>query len=287
MSNYQEIRYASADGLELYARDYSHPQPKATILCMPGLTRNSADFDFICRRLNKHYRLIAVDQRGRGHSEYDPNPENYLPATYIGDMLGLLDHLGIADVLLLGTSLGGLMAMAMVSLQPERFSGYILNDIGPQIEAAGLGRIQAYVGEPELASSWEDAVVKSKAVHGGELLALSDKDWLAFCRAIYRQREDGQLELAYDPAIAEPMKRIPEQPVELDVWSHFTAMADKPALVIRGSHSDILSLECLQKMRDIKPALEFCSVAERGHAPLLNEPEAVQAIEGFLTENFG
>jgi len=287
MSSYREVKYWSVDGLELYARDYSHPEPKATILCMPGLTRNSADFDFICERLNKHYRLIAVDQRGRGRSEYDPNPENYLPATYVGDMLNLLDSLAISEVLLFGTSLGGLMAMVMVPLQPERFSGYILNDIGPEVGPAGLVRIKAYVGAPATATSWEDAVVKSKAVHAGELLALSEAGWLGFCRAIYRQRDDGQLELAYDPAIAEPMQQPQEEPVEQDLWGHFMGVKEKPVLVLRGSSSDILSAECLQKMRAIKPELAFCSVANRGHAPLLDEPDAVEAIEDFLAENFG
>ena len=138
MADYQDIYYQSQDGLKLYARDYTHDSPRATVLCMHGLTRNSADFEGIANHLAGDYRLVVVEQRGRGNSQWDENPENYQPAVYVRDMFTLLDHLGLEQVVLLGTSLGGLMSMIMTAMQPGRFQAAILNDIGPVLNPVGL-----------------------------------------------------------------------------------------------------------------------------------------------------
>ncbi|MCR8922883.1 alpha/beta hydrolase [Dasania sp. GY-MA-18] len=284
--NYQAVWYQSNDGLKLYARDYvcqrSNQQAKATILCLHGLTRNSADFDFICSHLSKDYRLIAADQRGRGLSSYDPQAENYHPGIYVQDMLTLLNTLSIPKVILLGTSLGGLMSLMLSAMVPERITASILNDVGPELDASGLARIQEYVGKQTPVTNWQQAVVQARKINAKELPDLNASDWESFTRAIYRENEQGQPVLAYDPAIAQLMNANKTTAAPPDLWPLFELIAHKPLLLIRGQTSDILTLDCVHKMQSIKPTMEYCEVANRGHAPLLNEPQSLTAIEQFL-----
>lgn len=282
MKAYTDVWYQSGDGLTLHARDFPHATPRATILCMPGLTRNAADFDFICQHLSDTYRLIAVDQRGRGLSAWDANPENYNPLMYVTDMFTLLDVLALPSVILLGTSLGGFMAMLMAAMQPERVSALILNDVGPEIDPQGMARIQGYVGTPQIANNWDEAMMRTRAVLANELPDLNDDDWWNITRALYRETPAGKFELAYDPAIAGPADGA-KSTIELPtLWAQFELLINKPLLLIRGAASDILARECVDKMRTIKTDMHYCEQPNRGHAPLLNEPESVRAIDAFL-----
>ena len=283
--DYQDIWYTSHDGLKLYARDYSAQQAglsRGTILCMPGLTRNSADFSIVANHMRKHYRVIAVDQRGRGNSNNDPNPLNYHPGCYVEDMFCLIDHLQLNNIILLGTSLGGLMSLIMASIKPELFNGIILNDVGPEVDTAGLNRIQAYVGKQPVVNNWQDAIQQAQATNQQALPDLDHVAWERFTRAIYREGEEGQLELAYDPAISLNMKVADDASVQADLWPQFTASNKKPMLVIRGESSDILSIDCVKKMCAIHKALVFCQIPNRGHTPLLDEPESLRALKTFL-----
>lgn len=282
MKAYVDIWYQSNDGLTLHARDFPHATPRATILCMPGLTRNAADFDFICQHLSDGYRLIAVDQRGRGLSAWDTHPENYNPLVYVNDMFALLDTLALPSVILLGTSLGGFMAMVMAAMQPQRVSALILNDVGPEINPQGMARIQGYVGNQQVVNNWDEAVVRTRAVLANELPDLADDDWDNIARALYRENPAGKLELAYDPAIAGPVDSAKSAIALPTLWAQFELLQNKPLLLIRGAASDILARECVDKMRAIKPDMRYCEQPRRGHAPLLNEPESVQAIDAFL-----
>lgn len=284
MAEYEDIYYQSGDGLRLYARDYTHSSPRATILCMHGLTRNSADFAGIADHLAPHYRLIVVEQRGRGNSAWDSNPSNYQPAVYVQDMFTLLDHLGLEKVVLMGTSLGGLMSMIMVLMQPQRFSAVIMNDIGPVINPAGLERIKDYVGKSVSVSSWEDAVAQQKDVNGKEFPDFSDAQWLEFARALYRENDEGVPVLAYDPAISKPMNEAQDEAVPPDLWPAFEAMKPLPVLLIRGVLSDILAPECVAEMRSRKPDLVVAEIPARGHAPILDEPASIGAIDPFLED---
>ena len=158
MANYDDVWYSSHDGLNLYARDYSkalkNNKDAITLLCMHGITRNSADFEDICNELADRYRLIVVDQRGRGLSDYDPNPTNYNPLVYVQDMFLLLEKLKLSSVVLLGTSMGGTMAMIMAAMNPDKVQGLIINDIGPEIGKTGLERLKGYVGKSAPVSNW-------------------------------------------------------------------------------------------------------------------------------------
>jgi pimeloyl-ACP methyl ester carboxylesterase len=282
MADYTDIHYQSADGLTLYARDYAHPAPRATLLCMHGLTRNSADFAGIADHLAEHYRLVVVDQRGRGQSQWDTNPQNYQPAVYVQDMFLLLDRLGLDKVILMGTSMGGLMSMIMAAMQPERLRAVILNDIGPVINPAGLERIKGYVGKSGPVANWEEAVAQAREINGREFPDFDEGDWLRFARALYRENDAGVPVLAYDPAIAKPMAEDQDAAVPLDLWPAFDALKPIPALVVRGALSDILSPDCVVEMQARKPDLQVAEIANRGHAPTLDEPACTAAIERFL-----
>jgi pimeloyl-ACP methyl ester carboxylesterase len=281
---YKDIWYQSADGLKLYARDYPGPEDSTLlpVLCMHGLTRNSADFAWIAAHLAKTRRVVSVDQRGRGLSAYDPTPANYTPVTYVGDMFTLLDQLEIPRVILIGTSLGGLMSMIMANMQPERFAAIVINDIGPELDPVGLDRIKRYVGKRREIRHWDDAVAQTREINGVAFPTYTDAQWLRFTQGLYRE-VDGVVQLAHDPAIAQPMLDDESNAVPPDLWPLYSAMADIPMLLIRGALSDLLALDCVAKMQDISPTLKVVNVPERGHAPMLDEPQAVAAIDAFFS----
>ncbi|MEM6485852.1 MAG: alpha/beta hydrolase [Pseudomonadota bacterium] len=281
---FKDVFYNSDDGLKLYARDYPGPQDSGLlpILCMHGLTRNSADFSWIASHLARSRRVISVDQRGRGRSAYDPNPANYTPLTYVNDMFTLLDHLDLPRVVVIGTSMGGLMAMIMQSLRPGRMAAVVLNDIGPELDPCGLDRIKSYVGKSREIRTWDDAVAQTREINQVAFPSFSDEEWLTFTKGLYTETDAGIPVLAYDPKIAEPIADQEENAVPPDLWPMFEQMATLPMLLIRGELSDLLAADCVRKMLAVASGLKYTQVRERGHAPMLNEPEAVESIEHFL-----
>ncbi|MEE4277171.1 MAG: alpha/beta hydrolase [Halieaceae bacterium] len=282
---YRDHFYESADGLTLYARDYPGPASSTLlpVLCMHGLTRNSADFAWIAAHLAQTRRVIAVDQRGRGRSDYDPNPDNYTPSTYVGDMFRLLDELAIDRMLVIGTSMGGLMAMIMANMQADRFAGIVLNDIGPELDPAGLERIKSYVGRHRRIQSWDDAVAATREINETAFPKYSDAEWLRFTRGLYIEK-DGVPVIAHDAAIAKPMLEADSNAVPPDLWPLFKGMATIPMLLVRGALSDLLAMDCAEKMQAMAPAMKYAEIPDRGHAPMLDEPVAVAAIEAFFGE---
>ena len=273
-----------AGGLRLHARDYGGDGP--ALLLMHGLTRNAADFEPLAAILAPRYRLIVPDQRGRGLSDSDPQPGRYRPDVYAADMIALLASLGIARVGLIGTSMGGLMAMIMASLQPERFPVLVLNDIGPELVPAGLARIAGYVGSGTKFGSWEAAADACRAINADAFPNFADADWLAFARRTCRQADDGRIAFAYDPAIARGFEGEGEV-APANLWQQWDALADTPTLVVRGALSDLLSPRIVEQMA-ARHAGPFAAVdvPDRGHAPLLDEPVASRAIGTFLAEHY-
>jgi pimeloyl-ACP methyl ester carboxylesterase len=282
MADYSDYWYSSSDGLKLYARDYPHNQPLATILCIPGLTRNSADFTSVCDQLNQHYRVLAVDLRGRGKSQYDPQPNNYHPGVYTDDIIALLDSLQLEKVILVGTSLGGLVSMMLAATQADRITAAIINDIGPEADPRGLERIVAYVSNPTTVNSWPEAIIKTRDYLTREYPDFSDSDWQDFSRNIYRENGCGQPLLDYDPGIAVPLQQSSDNAIPPDLWPLFSALQSLPVLLIRGELSEVLSTQCVRKMQTIHPAMQYVEVKHRGHAPLLTEPQCSAAISQFL-----
>ena len=280
MTEYQEVYYQSTDGLSLYARDYGGEKDN-TILAMHGLTRNSADFEESVSYLTNYGRVIAVDQRGRGRSDYDPNWRNYNPTRYVEDMWVLLDYLNIEKAILLGTSMGGIMSMIMGAQQPDRVKAIILNDIGPVVEQTGLSRIKNYVGKMPPVRSWDEATSQAAELNADFYPSYRKADWLAFAKRTYIER-DGVPVLAYDQGLSKPIEAEDSATVPPELWSLYEACIDIPTLIVRGELSDIISEKTLDEMVKRHKKSRAVTVPNTGHAPFLIEPEAQAALEGFL-----
>lgn len=287
MIDFEERRWISGDGLSLYGRDYAGAGGAARlpIVCLHGLTRNSRDFEeFAPWAASLGRRVLALDMRGRGLSDWDPQPERYTPKTYVHDVLAVLDALDVERAIFVGTSMGGIITMALAAAQPDRVSAAVLNDVGPEIASEGIERIKSYVGGRGPISSWSDAADYVQAINGVAFPDYSDSDWDRFSRRLFR--EDGDLlRLDYDPAIAIQMRDDNYKAADRDAWQQFTALAkSRPTLLVRGSLSDLLSPSIAQRMQDCAPTMRYVEVPRVGHAPMLTEPEATRAIGDFLRD---
>jgi pimeloyl-ACP methyl ester carboxylesterase len=282
-TSYTENFWASADGLKLYTRVYPGPNPLArTVLCLHGLTRNSRDFEDLAPHLQKHCRVIVPDVRGRGHSARDPNPQNYQPAIYLQDILSLIDTVAAQRVAVIGTSMGGLLAMMMAVGHRDRVSGVVLNDMGPEVDPKGLDRIKGYAGRLPRVENWDDAIAQTRTMFGEAWPNLSTERWSALTRRGYREDQAGGLNVDADPMIGEMLRAAPAASANL--WPFWKALRGIPMLAIRGAQSDILSAATFAKMKAENPELVQLEVAQRGHVPLLDEPECIAAIDAFLAQ---
>lgn len=273
--------WTSVDGLKLHYRDYHGPLDRPPILCLPGLTRNAADFEPVAERFAGDWRVLAVDFRGRGLSQADPDPQNYRPRTYVADLLKLLDQLGIADAVFVGTSLGGLVTMALAASDNERIAGALLNDIGPEIDSAGLERIATYVGKPMHFGSLAEAVdlisSRNAALHPRHDRA----QWERFVQRLLKGDEAKGWDFAYDMRIAKTFA-APADSRQFDGWAYFGALDGRPVMVLRGALSDLLSQAIAERMCDAISDCELVTVPDVGHAPTLEEPESLAALERLL-----
>ena len=281
MAQWDDRFWNSSDGLRLHFRDYAGPANRPPILCLPGLTRNARDFEPVADRLAGKWRVIAVDFRGRGESQRDPHPANYVPHTYAADVLKLLDQLGIADAVFFGTSLGGIVTMLISTTDSERIAGALINDIGPMIEEAGVERLRTYVGKAQPLSSWREAAEATAARTRLAYPHFSDEDWERFARRLYTECLDGIIQADYDPAIAQPFATN-DGTLGSDPWQMIDGLEDKPVLIVRGETSDLFSAATAERMLAALPKSELVTVAGIGHAPVLDEPEATAAIDRLL-----
>jgi pimeloyl-ACP methyl ester carboxylesterase len=277
---YAEIDWQSHDGLRLYARVYEGPNTVApTVLCLHGLTRNSRDFEDLAPHLERRYRVVVPDLRGRGFSARDPQLQNYQPVTYVQDILTLLDVVDAPRVAVIGTSLGGMLAMMLSFNHPARIAGIVLNDVGPEIDTVGIERIKQYAGLLPPARTWSEAVAQTQAVYGDAWPGLAWDRWTQLARRGYREDAAGRVELDADPNIGEALRAAPA----LDLWPLWNALRKVPTLAIRGARSDILSATTFARMKSENPDLQQLEVADRGHVPLLDEPECIVALDAFLS----
>jgi pimeloyl-ACP methyl ester carboxylesterase len=279
-SGYQDRYFLVRDGLRLHYRDYPGDPAKPPILCLPGLTRNSRDFADFADRNSPRFRVLALEFRGRGGSQYDTQPLRYNPLTYAGDVIELLDQLGIDKAIFVGTSLGGLVTMAVAAMAPQRIAATVLNDVGPHVDVAGIERILTYVGKDVRFADWDEAGDTIASNYGASFDRFTHEDWVKMAKRNCRE-EDGEIRFDYDMAIAEPFKVSGPTP-NVDLWPLFEALGGKPLLVVRGAKSDLLTAETADRMREHVPEMRLVVVAGVGHAPELNEPEAVAAIDAFL-----
>ena len=279
-TGFRDGTFTAQDGLRLYYRDYGrHDSNRATVLCLPGLARNSRDFHGLALRLSAARRVLTFDYRGRGRSDYDADWRHYEPRSCVDDARHLLAATNTHRVVAVGTSMGGLIALGLALVAASSVSGIVMNDVGPDIQSAGLERIMGYIAKFPPQPDWQQAAQELR--RNFPMLSIkSDAGWLNFAYATYRADPDGMLRADWDPAIAKPFGRRAD--TSFDLWALYRAVARIPVLALRGGRSDILSEETFRRMKAEKPDLVQVVIPDTGHTPTLGEPEAVKAIDAFL-----
>ena len=277
--DYREGYLGTHDGLKLYYRDYGDPlAPGTPVLCLAGLTRNSGDFARLAPRLAARRRVVTLDYRGRGRSDYDPDWRHYGPEACVWDVVQASFALGLHHFVVIGTSYGGLLGMGLAVFLPAALAGLVMNDTGPDLNDEGIERIMSYVGRDNPQPDWDAA---ARCIHETfpHLRLRNHEDRDRMIRGTFREGPDGQLHHDWDPKIA---KAILNSPEARDLWPFFRALRALPLLVIRGADSDVLTAAGLERMARIKPDLAQLTVEGVGHTPSLEEPECRTAIDEFL-----
>ncbi len=274
------------DGLKLHVRSHGPRVSRALpVVCLPGLARTAADFETLATELASDpkapRRVIALDSRGRGRSDYDRNQENYALPVELADLMAVLTALGIANAVFVGTSRGGILTMLLATARPTAIAGCVLNDIGPVIEPKGVMRIKSYVGKLPQPASFEDAAEMLRGMFGSQFPKLAGRDWLAFARRTFKEA-GGRIGPDYDVNLAATLETVDlEQPLP-ELWKEFDALVQLPVMVIYGGNSDILSVATIEAMRARHPGLDVVEVPDQGHAPLLTEPDIIGRIAAFV-----
>jgi pimeloyl-ACP methyl ester carboxylesterase len=271
------------DGLRLHVREFgARTAARSAVVCLPGLTRTAEDFDILATALaTRGRRVVALDYRGRGRSDYDRDPKNYSLQVELDDLVAVLAAREVAPAVLIGSSRGGLLAMLLAPRLPAAIAGVILNDIGPVIEPKGLMRIKGYVGRIPNPRSYEDGGETLRRLFSQQFPTLPAEAWVAAARRMWREEARG-LVPTYDPKLAYTLKGFdPERPVP-PMWQQFDALAGMPLMVVRGANSDILSAETVSAMRARRAAMDVLEVADQGHTPLLAETATIARLAAFI-----
>jgi pimeloyl-ACP methyl ester carboxylesterase len=283
VSHYSPVYYQTDDGLRLFARDYTAPQSTLIpLLCLPGLTRNSRDFETIAPWLAQKRRVITADFRGRGLSQYASDPASYRPDIELIDIIALLNFLEIDRVAVIGTSRGGIVGMLMAAIFYDRLAGLFLNDIGPELDTSGLLRIRSYLGAQGEFASWKSAVANLKSNNTG-FESLTEDEWQAFARRVFTS-VDGLPQADYDLALAQTFPSVEDIRAGrvATLWELFDKTKGLPISVVRGEHSDLLSAATVDAMKQPNAELDATTIPKRGHAPFLDEAPAKEALSRWL-----
>jgi pimeloyl-ACP methyl ester carboxylesterase len=291
-SNSRSLFVTAPDGLRLHVREYgSRTAPALAVVCLPGLARTVSDFDALAPALSNGTftngsparRVIAIDSRGRGQSDYDQNPENYNVAVELGDVVAILSALGIGQAVFVGSSRGGILTMLLAVAHPTAIAGAVLHDIGPAIDPKGLARIKSYVGKLPQPRDFTEGAEILRRLFSAQFPKLSAEDWLAAANRTWKIA-DGALEPTYDVRLQQMLAEVDiERPLPT-MWAEFDALAQVPVLAIRGENSDILSAETLAKMKEHHPAMDVIEVPDQGHVPLLVGDQLLGQIAAFISK---
>lgn len=276
----------SGDGVRLHARIYAGPEDMEAappVLCMPGLARNARDFEDLAPFLAQYRRVIVIEFRGRGESAFAKDPMTYVPLTYVQDVVALLDELKIERFATVGTSLGGIVSMLMAASLPGRLVGVLLNDVGPDLEKAGLDRIRDYIGVGGGQPTWMHAARAYAELNAAIYPAFGLHDWLRITKRTHRLTAEGRIVADYDKQIAAPL-RMAGSEAGFDLWPAYQSLGDIPVLILRGALSDILAKPAAQKMAKALPKARLVEVPGVGHAPTMDEPKARTAIGQWVAE---
>jgi pimeloyl-ACP methyl ester carboxylesterase len=278
---------SATDGLRLHARCYGRRSVNAVpVVCLPGLARTAADFEALAVALandrEQPRRVIALDYRGRGESEYDRDPRNYTFQTELADVLAVTTALDCLPAIFVGTSRGGILTMLLAALRPTALAGVVLNDIGPVVEPKGLMRIKGYVGKLPQPRSFEEGAEILRRLFDAQFPKLTHDDWLAAAHRTFKE-DQGRLVPTYDVRLAKTLEGVDfERPLP-PLWAAFDALRDVPLMVIRGANSDLLSTATVEAMRARHSGLESFEVSDQGHAPLLREPDVIARLKVFVS----
>lgn len=286
MAEPADIRWRSFDGLDLFARDYPAASGSANglpVVCLHGLTRNGRDFEELAPLLAADGRRVIVpDVRGRGRSERSKDARRYQPAVYARDIAAMLDHLLMPKAIFIGTSMGGLIMMALAVRRSRSIAAAVLNDVGPAIDPRGVARILSYAGRSGPVASWNEAAAYARATNQVAFPGYGDAEWAAFGRRLFRE-QGGRLVPDYDPAVAIGLDKVPSALTRAAAWLAFRRLARRrPTLLVRGALSDLVTAEIADKMQRAAPAMVQAVVPGVGHAPMLTEPAALDALRRFL-----
>lgn len=283
----RSVFVTAQDGLRLHVREYgTRIAGGLAVVCLPGLTRTAEDFDELARALAytgpQERRVIAIDSRGRGLSDYDRNPENYNPAVELGDVVTVLTALEIGPAVFVGSSRGGILTMLLGVAHPTAVAGAVLHDIGPVIEPKGVARIKSYAGKLPRPRNFAEGSEILHRLMNAQFPKLTQEQWLAFAQRTWKANDDGELVPAYDVELSQTLAEVDiERPLP-PLWNEFDALARVPLLVIRGANSDILSAATVSAMQARHPNMQVIEVPDQGHVPLLDGDDLIGRIVQFV-----
>lgn len=281
MADFEDRYWTSADGLRLHFRYYGGDTGRPPVICLPGLTRNARDFEGLAALLAGKWRVLCPEMRGRGDSDYAKDPMTYNPLQYLQDLELLLAQEGIDRFVSIGTSLGGLLTMLLAVSNSARIAAAALNDVGPELSPAGLERIRGYVGQGRNFETWMHAARALQESNGEIYPDWEITDWLRYAKRLMALGTGGRIAFDYDMKIAEPFETPAGAAPQVDMWAMFDALATRPLLVLRGETSDILGADVAAKMAT-RSGVDLVTLPHIGHAPTLDEPESIAAIERLL-----
>ena len=285
MTAFEDLYFSAPDGLRLHVLA-AGPRNGARLpaVCLPGLARTCEDFRELVTALAEDAenprRVLALDSRGRGKSERDPDPAKYSVPVEIGDLLAVLAAAGVERAVFVGTSRGGILTMTLSAVRPAAIAGAVLNDIGPVLDMAGLLRIKGYVGKLPKPSSMEDAATVLRRALGSQFPGLLDDEWQLYAQRTFVETSNG-VEANYDPKISAAIANIDPSAPPPEMWPQFDGLVHAPLMLIRGQHSDLLSPETTKAMQARRPDLELVEVLGQGHAPLLADRFTIARISAF------
>ena len=290
-AGFDQVYFSAGDGLRLAARDYGRGRPGTenhhTVVCLPGLTRNSADFHYFARIISQSEvaprRVVCFDYRGRGLSEWDKEKSNYNIQTETDDLLAGCAALGIKHAAFIGTSRGALLIHVLAAIRPGVMSAVILNDTGPVVEGAGLARIMAYHDRMTAVKSLYELAMKLKTMQGGDFSALTDADWNDLAEASFEEK-DGEVVPKFDPALTEMLRSVDLNTPLPTLWPQFEGLRNIPVLTIRGENSSLLLEQTVDEMAKRHPSMRRYTAPGQGHAPILHIGALPKEIVSFLND---
>lgn len=278
------VQCLSPAGLHQMAyQEWGDPANDRTLICVHGLTRVSNDFDALAKAMAKDYRVICPDVVGRGRSGRLRDPQYYRVPQYVSDMVTLIARLDVTSVHWFGTSMGGVIGMALASLPDNPISKLLLNDIGPSIDAEALARIGAYVGQEVSFATFDEAWQYVRAI-SQSFGPHSDEQWRKLAADVMRQNAEGAWVFLYDPNLALPFKATTVQSAQLDeqmLWAAYDAIRC-PTLVVRGTESDLLSPATALAMSQRGPRAKIVELAGIGHAPTFLSDAQISLAKNFF-----